>query len=67
MIDFLNFYKAAYHVFDVKKNWTVCSDIKYTIDPEGSMEEYRQIFLNKQVKVWLFNGDWDDVVPYPDT
>jgi serine carboxypeptidase-like clade 2 len=31
------------------------------------MEEFRQIFLNKGIKVWLFSGDWDDVVPYPDT
>lgn len=22
---------------------------------------------NGGVKLWLFNGDWDDVVPYPDT
>ena len=31
------------------------------------MAEYRQIFLNSGVKVWLFSGDWDGVVPYPDT
>ena len=31
------------------------------------MKEYHQIFLNKAVKVWLYNGDWDDVVPYRDT
>jgi hypothetical protein len=51
----------------VGKNWTVCSNIKYTITPEGSMDEYKTIFLNTAIKVWLFNGDWDDVVPYPDT
>ena len=31
------------------------------------MDEYKTIFLNTAIKVWLFNGDWDDVVPYPDT
>ncbi len=31
------------------------------------MDEYKTIFLNPAIKVWLFNGDWDDVVPYPDT
>ncbi len=31
------------------------------------MEEYRRIFLNPAIKVWLFSGDWDDVVPYRDT
>jgi serine carboxypeptidase-like clade 2 len=23
--------------------------------------------LNPAVKIWLYNGDWDDVVPFPDT
>jgi hypothetical protein len=31
------------------------------------MNQYATIFLNKAIKVWLFNGDWDDVVPYRDT
>ena len=33
----------------------------------GSMDEYRQIFVNKGIRVWLYSGDFDDVVPYPDT
>lgn len=37
MIDYLNLYKATFKVDHVKKNWTVCSDIKYTITPQGSM------------------------------
>jgi hypothetical protein len=31
------------------------------------MAEYRRILINKGVKVWLFSGDWDDVVPFTDT
>lgn len=31
------------------------------------MKQYAQIFLNRAIRVWLFNGDWDDVVPYRDT
>ncbi len=31
------------------------------------MKQYASIFLNPGVRVWLFNGDWDDVVPYRDT
>lgn len=31
------------------------------------MKQYASIFLNPSVRVWLFNGDWDDVVPYRDT
>lgn len=23
--------------------------------------------LNQAVKIWLYSGDWDDVVPYTDT
>ena len=37
MIDYLNLYKATFKVDKVNKNWTVCSDIKYTITPSGSM------------------------------
>lgn len=41
---------------------------KYMISLHGSMEEYRQI-IGKQNKysVILYNGDWDDVVPFTDT
>lgn len=67
MIDYLNTHKAIYNVSWVKKNWTSCSDINYDITEEASMEEFRQIFLNKGVKVWLYSGDWDDQVPYTDT
>jgi len=31
------------------------------------MDEYRRILANRGVKVWLFSGDWDDVVPFTDT
>ena len=29
--------------------------------------EYRQILMTGGVRVWLYNGDFDDVVPFPDT
>mgnify|MGYP003418161710 CR=1 len=31
------------------------------------MDEYRRILNNRVIKVWLFSGDWDDVVPFTDT
>jgi len=31
------------------------------------MDEYAKIISNGAVKIWLFSGDWDDVVPYTDT
>jgi hypothetical protein len=70
MIDYWNFNKYSYNVntkVATTKNWTVCADLKYRVEMKGSMQQYASIFLNKAVKVWLFNGDWDDVVPYPDT
>jgi len=68
MIDYLNDHKVIYHVDKVNKTWAPCNDdVDYDITVEASMEEFRQIFLNKGIRVWLFSGDWDDVVPYPDT
>lgn len=66
-IKYWNSNTHAYHVDNSGKTWEPCTDVNYTIGLDGSMEEYRRIFLNRAVKVWLFNGDWDDVVPYRDT
>ena len=30
------------------------------------MTEYEKLFKDS-MKIWLYNGDWDDVVPYRDT
>ena len=51
----------------MNKTWEVCSDITYAISERGSMAEYKRILDNRAVKVWLFSGDWDDVVPFTDT
>jgi|JI61114C2RNA_FD_contig_91_452036_length_1239_multi_2_in_0_out_0_2 hypothetical protein len=31
------------------------------------MEAYRNLINRGQIKIYLFNGDWDDVVPFRDT
>ena len=31
------------------------------------MSEYRTILLNGKVRIWLYNGDADSVVPFTDT
>ena len=31
------------------------------------MQEYRSIMLTGAVRIWLYSGDWDDVVPFTDT
>ena len=66
-ISYWNLNKHAFHVDSVNKTWEPCSDINYTLGIDGSMEQYKHIFLNRAVKVWLISGDWDDVVPYRDT
>lgn len=45
-------------------------DIRYTIDLAGSMQSYRILLSRlstKNYQIVLYNGDWDDVVPYHDT
>ncbi len=41
---------------------------KYLISLDGSMEQYRYLLdrLDKY-HIILYNGDWDDVVPFSDT
>lgn len=57
--------------------WTMCKfyliqaedvSAKYHIDTAGSMPQYR-ILLGElsNYHIVLYNGDWDDVVPYTDT
>ena len=31
------------------------------------MQEYRSLLLTGALRVWLYNGDFDDVVPFVDT
>lgn len=39
---------------------------QYKIDPKGSINELPSI-LKRGLKVYLYTGDWDDVVPFIDT
>lgn len=47
--------------------WTPCASLMYTMENTGSIAQYKRILLNRGVRVWLYNGDWDDVVPLTDT
>ena len=38
---------------------------KYKVDPKGSYLSIPKL-LQSGVKVFLYNGDWDDVVPFTD-
>ena len=38
----------------------------YNIDPKGSMNQLPYI-LQKGLKVYIYTGDWDSVVPFTDT
>ena len=48
-----------------------CADIKYHIDPEGSMHSYRFLLglmtTSRKIGIVLYSGTWDSVVPYSDT
>lgn len=35
--------------------------------PSGSMNEMARLLSRGDVKIYLFNGDWDSVVPFGDT
>ena len=54
----------------MKWNGPCASNVSYHIDLAGSMASYR-ILLSRQslakYQIVLYNGDWDDVVPYHDT
>jgi serine carboxypeptidase-like clade 2 len=39
----------------------------YERTPRGSLDAYRDIINRGQIKVFLYSGDWDDVVPFRDT
>ena len=50
-----------------------CAESKsYDIDPEGSISSYRHLIdlmksPNRSIKIILYNGNWDAVVPFIDT
>eukprot|EP00178_Gracilaria_changii_P001489 TRINITY_DN12016_c0_g2_i1.p1 TRINITY_DN12016_c0_g2~~TRINITY_DN12016_c0_g2_i1.p1 ORF type:complete len:105 (+),score=2.72 TRINITY_DN12016_c0_g2_i1:657-971(+) len=66
-IDYWNLNKYAYHVENISKTWSVCARLKYTMTERGSIQEYKRILFNGGIRVWLYSGDFDDVVPFTDT
>lgn len=42
--------------------------MKYLIDLSGSMYQYRHLITRlEDLNIYLYNGDWDSVVPFGDT
>mgnify|MGYP001950227642 CR=1 FL=1 len=66
-IKYWNLNKIAFNVDHINKTWAVCCHLNYSITARGSINEYRRIFTNGGVRVWLYSGDFDDQVPYTDT
>lgn len=66
MIDYLNTHKAAYNIKE-DIHWQPCNSLHYTRTPKGSLDEYKRIMINGKVRVQLYNGDADSVVPFTDT
>lgn len=70
VFNYFNLNEEAYHAKKHKWNGPCAEDIKYTIDLDGSMQSYRILLsrlFSKSYQIVLYNGDWDDVVPYHDT
>ena len=52
--------------FDLNQDDSITG--KYSISLRGSMAEYRYILDRPQkFHVVLYNGDWDDIIPFADT
>ena len=66
-ISYFNKHKKEFHVDGSGKTWAPCVNLLYSISEHGSLTEYSHIFEQKDIKVWIFSGDWDDQVPFPDT
>lgn len=50
--------------------FTVCSDkifATYEISEGGSMSQIESLVGVGDLKIYLFSGDWDDVIPFSDT
>lgn len=49
-------------------NGPCAENISYTMDLAGSMASYKHLLSRTNLySIALYNGDWDDVVPYVDT
>jgi hypothetical protein len=52
-------------------NGPCAENIRYSIDPAGSMHSYRQLLslanTDRKIAIILYSGTWDSVVPYTDT
>ena len=55
----------------MKWNGPCAEDIRYKIDPQGSINSYRHLLgllpTSRKIALFLYNGNWDSVVPYGDT
>lgn len=70
VFSYFNANAEAYHAKFKGMTWNgpCAENISYSIDLKGSMASYRYLLskINKY-SITLYNGDWDDVVPYIDT
>lgn len=70
LYDYFNLNADAYHAAWAGQKWNgPCATLDYHVDLEGSIKEYRYLLAraDKNYQIVLYNGDWDDVVPYHDT
>lgn len=72
VFNYFNSNEVAYHskFKDQKWNGPCAENMTYTVDMAGSIQAYRTLLdrsLSQNYQIILYNGDWDDVVPYYDT
>ena len=70
IFDYFNLNEKEFHAKDPNMKWNgpcAVGEFIYHITPKGSMEQYEYLLGRPGLALSLYNGDWDDVVPYIDT
>jgi hypothetical protein len=71
--DYFNLNEQAFKAKNPGMHWNgpCAENIRYSIDPAGSMHSYRQLLslanTDRKIAIILYSGTWDSVVPYTDT
>ncbi len=66
--NYFNLNNAAFHAKWPSQQWNgpCAENVTYNADYEGSIKSYTYL-INRKIKVVLYNGNADAVVPYIDT
>ena len=67
--DYFTLNRETFHpkFSDMQWNGPCVEDINYSVDLRGSLNSYRELLEAAKYRIFLYNGDWDNIVPYLDT